>query len=59
MQVPLFSATLAIVAILFWAIPGPTKRVRATAERLVRGRYLLQDNADRLITQAESSGVLK
>jgi hypothetical protein len=34
-------------------------RVRATAERLVRGRYLLQDDADRLIHQAEVSNVLK
>ena len=29
------------------------------AERLVRGRYLLQDDADRLIAQAEASRVLK
>ncbi len=34
-------------------------RVRAAAERLVRGRYLLQDDADRLIGQAEASKVLK
>jgi hypothetical protein len=34
-------------------------QVRAAAERLVRGRYLLQDDADRLIHQAESSKVLK
>jgi hypothetical protein len=34
-------------------------QVRAAAERLVRGRYLLQDDADRLIAQAEASNVLK
>jgi hypothetical protein len=34
-------------------------KVRAAAERLVRGRYLLRDDADRLIAQAEASGVLK
>jgi Alpha/beta hydrolase domain len=34
-------------------------QVRAAAERLVRGRYLLQDDADRLIAQAEASTVLK
>jgi hypothetical protein len=34
-------------------------KVRAAAERLVRGRYLLQDDADRLIGQAEASKVLK
>jgi hypothetical protein len=33
--------------------------VRAAAEKLVRGRYLLQDDADRLIAQAEASTVLK
>ena len=33
--------------------------VRAAAERLVRGRYLLKDDADRLIAQAEASTVLK
>jgi hypothetical protein len=33
--------------------------VRIAAERLVRGRYLLQDDADRLIHQAEASKVLK
>ena len=33
--------------------------VRAAAERLVRGRYLLQDDADRLISEAEASKVLK
>jgi len=33
--------------------------VRAAAERLVRGRYLLQDDADRLIAEAEASKVLK
>ena len=34
-------------------------QVRTAAERLVRGRYLLQDDADRLIAQAEASKVLK
>ena len=34
-------------------------KVRAAAERLVRGRYLLQDDAERLIAQAEASKVLK
>ena len=34
-------------------------QVRAAAERLVRGRYLLQDDADRLIGQAAGSKVLK
>ncbi len=33
--------------------------VRAAAERLVRGRYLLQDDADRLISEADTSRVLK
>ncbi|MBM4183991.1 MAG: hypothetical protein FJ207_07160 [Gemmatimonadetes bacterium] len=33
--------------------------VRAAAERLVRGRYLLQDDADRLIAEALASDVLK
>jgi hypothetical protein len=33
--------------------------VRAAAERLVRGRYLLPDDADRVISQAEASKVLK
>jgi hypothetical protein len=33
--------------------------VRAAAERLVRGRYLLQDDADRLVAEAEASRVLK
>ena len=33
--------------------------VRAAAARLVRGRFLLQDDADRLIAQAEASNVLK
>jgi hypothetical protein len=33
--------------------------VRTAAERLVRGRYLLQDDADRLVAQAESSTVLR
>ncbi len=34
-------------------------QVRAAAERLLRGRYLLQDDADRLIAQADASKVLK
>jgi len=34
-------------------------QVRGAGERLVRGRYLLQDDADRLIAQAEASRVLK
>jgi hypothetical protein len=34
-------------------------QVRAAAERLVRGRYLLPDDADRLIGQAAASNVLK
>jgi hypothetical protein len=34
-------------------------QVRAAAERLVRGRYLLQDDADRLIAEVEASKVLK
>ena len=34
-------------------------RVRIAAEHLVRGRYLLQDDADRLISEAEASRVLK
>ena len=34
-------------------------KVRAAAERLVRGRYLLQDDAGRLVAQAEASKVLK
>jgi Alpha/beta hydrolase domain len=34
-------------------------RVRTAADRLVRARYLLQDDADRLIAQAEASSVLK
>ena len=34
-------------------------QVRASAERLVRGRYLLKDDADRLIAQAEASNVPK
>ena len=34
-------------------------QVRAAAERLVRGRYLLPDDAGRLIGQAEASKVLK
>jgi hypothetical protein len=35
------------------------EQVRVATERLVRGRYLLQDDADRLIAQAEASKVLK
>ena len=34
-------------------------QVRDADERLVRGRYLLEDDADRLIAQAEASRVLK
>src|SRR5579862_560000 len=34
-------------------------QVRAAAERMVRGRYLMQDDADRLIAQAEASKVLR
>ncbi len=34
-------------------------KVSAAAARLVRGRYLLQDDADRLVVQAEVSAVLK
>jgi hypothetical protein len=34
-------------------------KVRAAAERLVRGRYLLQDDADRLISEAQASNVLR
>ena len=34
-------------------------KVRVAAERLVRGRYLLQDDADRLVAQAEASKVLR
>jgi hypothetical protein len=34
-------------------------KVRAAAERLVRGRYLLQEDAHRLIAQAEASTVLR
>lgn len=33
--------------------------VRAAAERLVRGRYLLREDADRLIAEADASKVLK
>ncbi len=33
--------------------------VRAAAERMVRGRYLLQEDADRLVSQAEASAVLR
>jgi hypothetical protein len=38
---------------------GYMAQVRAAAARLVRGRYLLQEDADRLIGQAEASNVLK
>jgi len=34
-------------------------QVRDAAERLVRGRHLRQDDADRLIAQAEARRVLK
>jgi hypothetical protein len=34
-------------------------QVRAAAERMVRGRYLMQDDADRIIMQAETSKVLR
>ena len=34
-------------------------QVRAAAERLVRGRYLLPDDAERLVGQAAASKVLK
>jgi hypothetical protein len=34
-------------------------KVRGAADRLVRGRYLLQDDAERLVAQAEASKVLK
>jgi hypothetical protein len=34
-------------------------QVRAAAERLMRARFLLQDDADRLIAQAEASKVLR
>src|SRR5262249_12593611 len=34
-------------------------QVRAAAERLVRGRYLLHDDAERLISEAEASKVLR
>ena len=33
--------------------------VKAAADRLVRGRFLLPDDADRLIAQADASPVLK
>jgi len=35
------------------------EKVRAAAARLVRGRFLLQDDADRLIAEAEASTVLR
>jgi hypothetical protein len=35
------------------------RRVRAAADRLVRGRYLLADDADRLVAEADASDVLK
>jgi len=34
-------------------------KVRAAAEQLVRGRYLLQDDADRIISEAQASNVLR
>ena len=34
-------------------------QVRAAAKRLVGNRYLLQDDADRLVAEAEASGALK
>ena len=34
-------------------------RVRAAADRLVRGRYLLKDDAERLVAEADASEVLK
>jgi hypothetical protein len=34
-------------------------QVRGAAERLVRGRYLLRDDADRLVAQADASEVLR
>jgi hypothetical protein len=34
-------------------------KVRVAAERLVRGRYLLQDDADRIIAEAQASSVLR
>ena len=34
-------------------------KVRRAAERLVRGRYLLQDDADRLVAEADASTVLR
>jgi hypothetical protein len=33
--------------------------VRTAAARLVRDRFLLQDDADRLIAQADASDILK
>jgi len=39
--------------------PNYVAKVRAAAERLVRGRYLLHDDADRLIAQADASKVLR
>ena len=34
-------------------------KVRSAAERLVRGRYLLRDDADRLVAEAQASTVLR
>ncbi len=34
-------------------------RVRAAADRMLRGRYLLKDDADRLVAEADASEVLK
>ena len=38
---------------------GYVKQVRAAAERLVQERFLLRDDADRVIKEAESSKVLR
>jgi len=38
---------------------GYVARVKSAAERLVSERFLLQDDADRLVTQAEKSNVLR
>lgn len=54
MRVPPFNAMLAAIAIMMLAIPG-----QARITHLVRGRYLLQDDAERPIAQAEASAVLK
>jgi len=34
-------------------------KVKAAAQSLVQQRFLLQDDADRLVKEAEASGVLK